>query len=108
MNSTSPPSPRTCESWPSSSPDHSRPPQTEGKTGRALTLFGLGAHHPAAIREFFNTIGRLPSFAVTAPTTRVGFSGHLQDLAESRWVDRSERLVGPISLIAEGQATNSF
>ena len=38
----------------------------------------------------------------------MSLSGHLQDLAVSPWVDRGERLVGPISLIAEGQATNRF
>src|SRR5262252_5168370 len=53
-------------------------------------------------------LGGLPSFAATAPTTRVGLSGYLRDLAVSPWVDRSDRLVRPISLIAEGQATNSF
>src|SRR6266480_6018118 len=34
--------------------------------------------------------------------------GHLQDLAVSPLVDPSRRLVRPISLIAEGQATKSF
>ena len=72
MNSTSPPSPRTCESWPSSSPDHSRPPQTEEKTGRALTHFGIGAHPPAAIRELFNTIHPTQPVAVRTPDDSIG------------------------------------
>src|ERR1700730_4146949 len=47
-------------------------------------------------------------FAATALTARVGLSGHSQDTAVSPWIDRSDRLVCSISLIAEGQATNSF
>ena len=35
-------------------------------------------------------------------------AGHLQDLAVSPLVDPNRRLVCPISLIAEGQATNSL